>query len=118
MYDGGKIIAGLIIFLGLVTYPFYTNIGKPLPESPPDFGPPEVHIDINMRAEHMKVLMKWRDDVIRHNSRVTVLGDVEVEKSLQNGCLECHSKKEFCDVCHTYAGVKPYCWRCHFVQEE
>ncbi|HXX81542.1 MAG TPA: hypothetical protein VEI46_08330 [Thermodesulfovibrionales bacterium] len=28
LYDGGKIITGLIIFLGLVAFPFFYNIGK------------------------------------------------------------------------------------------
>jgi hypothetical protein len=25
------------------------------------------------------------------------------------------SKKQFCEECHTYASVKPYCWECHVV---
>jgi hypothetical protein len=73
-----------------------------------------------MRAEHMKILDEWRDEVVRDNKRDTlIIGGMEFEKSLQNGCMKCHSnKREFCDRCHSYAGVKPYCWRCHFVKEE
>jgi hypothetical protein len=34
--------------------------------------------------------------------------------SLSNTCLDCHSNKaEFCDRCHNYASVSPYCWDCH-----
>jgi cytochrome c oxidase subunit 2 len=34
--------------------------------------------------------------------------------SLQNTCMHCHSNKQkFCDECHTYVAVKPYCWDCH-----
>lgn len=114
MYDGWKILLGLIIFLALVTFPFYTNIGKPIPEPPESLGTPEVHTDVNMRAEHMKILNDWRNEVIREGKRVVVLGDVEVEKSLQKGCLDCHtSNQEFCQACHTYVGVKLYCWDCH-----
>ncbi|MGD0886841.1 MAG: hypothetical protein ABSA46_18525 [Thermodesulfovibrionales bacterium] len=38
IYDGGKIIIGLVIFVGLVTFPFFYNIGKPnvKPEPKPD----------------------------------------------------------------------------------
>ncbi len=28
MYNGGKIIAGLIIFIGLFTFPVFYNMGK------------------------------------------------------------------------------------------
>ena len=29
-------------------------------------------------------------------------------------CLDCHSNTaEFCDRCHDYASVRPYCWHCH-----
>jgi hypothetical protein len=28
--------------------------------------------------------------------------------------MDCHSnKKEFCDTCHDYSSVTPYCWSCH-----
>jgi hypothetical protein len=39
--------------------------------------------------------------------------------SLQNSCMKCHSnKKEFCDKCHNYVAVKPYCWSCHIAPKE
>ena len=38
--------------------------------------------------------------------------------SLQNECMRCHSnKKKFCDECHNYMAVKPYCWDCHIAAE-
>ena len=123
MYDGGKIITGLIIFIALVTFPFYTNIGK-TSEKPAELAaaPDEKHIGNvpmgNMRAEHMKILDTWRDEVVRGGESVTVFDGDEYEMSIQNGCLGCHAKQEFCDKCHSYAGVKPYCWDCHFPEEE
>jgi hypothetical protein len=34
--------------------------------------------------------------------------------ALTQTCLKCHaSKADFCDRCHNYAGVAPYCWDCH-----
>jgi hypothetical protein len=39
--------------------------------------------------------------------------------SLQNGCMQCHSnKKKFCDECHNYLSVKPFCWDCHIQPAE
>ena len=28
LYDGGKILIGLLVFVGIATFPFYYNIGK------------------------------------------------------------------------------------------
>lgn len=123
MYDGGKIILGLIIFLALVTFPFYMNIGKTV-EVPSELkvAPDEMHIGdiplLNIRAEHMKLLNKWRDEVVRGGERVIIFEGDEYPKSIQKGCLDCHPKQETCDKCHSYAGVKPYCWDCHFPPEE
>jgi hypothetical protein len=129
MYDKGKIIPMLIIFVILVTFPFLYNIGKASHR-------PEVSIDtpvINqmskkqciksaeiMRAEHMKILDKWREAVIRDGDReYGIIDGVKYEKSLQKTCMHCHSnKKAFCDRCHDYVNVKPYCWNCHIEPEE
>jgi hypothetical protein len=33
--------------------------------------------------------------------------------------MACHtSKKEFCDRCHDYTSVTPYCWDCHLAPVE
>ncbi|NIO21609.1 MAG: cytochrome C [Candidatus Aenigmarchaeota archaeon] len=123
MYDGGKIIVGLIIFIALAAFPFYTNIGKTI-ELPSELvaEPDDMHVGnipiVNMRSAHMDLLDTWRDEVVRGGERFTVFDEDEYEKSIQNGCLGCHPKQEFCDRCHSYAGVKPYCWDCHFPEEE
>ncbi|MBC8413867.1 MAG: sulfate reduction electron transfer complex DsrMKJOP subunit DsrJ [Nitrospira sp.] len=129
MYNGGKIIAGLVIFFGLLTVPFFINAVKPTSGANPSIDTPVINsLDTKecvkpadyMRIEHMKVLDEWRDEVVRDGDRKTIhVGGKDFQKSLQNGCMECHSnKKQFCDECHKYAGVKPYCWSCHFVKEE
>ncbi len=123
MYNGGKIILGLIIFVALATYPFYTNFGKTV-ELPSELsaGPDEMHMGniplINMRSDHMKLLDQWRDEVVRDGNRFIEYDGDQYEKSLQQGCLGCHDKQEFCTRCHSYAGVKPYCWDCHFAEGE
>ncbi len=128
MYNGGKIIAGLIIFVALLTFPFYINQGKSIEKAEPSLDTPVIkqlekkeciRPKSEMKAGHMKILNQWRDEVVREGNRELInVGGRVFEKSLQNGCLQCHSnKKKFCDECHSYAGVDPYCWDCHYVRE-
>ena len=42
-----------------------------------------------------------------------------VTMSLSGTCMSCHpNKKEFCDACHDYLAVSPYCWDCHVEPKE
>ncbi|MDA8421721.1 MAG: sulfate reduction electron transfer complex DsrMKJOP subunit DsrJ [Nitrospiraceae bacterium] len=129
LYDGGKILIGLMVFVGIATFPFYYNIGKvnAKPELKTDtpaiqawekqYGKKEcVESKEYMRSEHMQLLNNWRDSVVRDMNRqyVSMTSGRKFNMSLQNGCLECHSnKKQFCDQCHNYMAVKPYCFDCH-----
>ena len=113
------IFAGLSIFLLGVTFPFWQSV------KPEDF--PKVAMETKgdqcvapaayMRKNHMLLLNTWRDSVVRDGERFHIMPDgSRVEKSLTKTCLGCHvSKKQFCEECHTYASVKPYCWGCHVV---
>ena len=126
MYDKGKVIAGLVIFAVLLTFPFWYNLGKAAPA-------PEIKLSAKakaagacveskefMRTEHMQLLNVWRDEVVRSAKRVyTNSSGKQFEMSLSNTCLDCHSEKaEFCDKCHNYASVTPYCWDCHIDPKE
>ena len=74
-----------------------------------------------MRENHMQLLMDWRDSVVRDRIRTykSSLTDKEHKKSLTGECLSCHvNKADFCDQCHNYRKVKPYCWDCHIVPKE
>ncbi len=118
MYDSGKIIPGIIIFVALATFPFWWNLGKaqavPEPQLPKKqkecIEPKEV-----MRTKHMQILDDWRNSVVRDHKRIWVSDDGQkFTMSLSNGCLRCHDNRaQFCDKCHDYLGVKPYCWDCH-----
>ena len=115
------VIIGIIVFLAVVTFPFIYNRGKAAPA-------PEVVLTEKAKAakecvrskdymqrEHMKVLDHWRHAVVRNAQRIYVNPQgKEFNMSLSNTCLDCHSNKaEFCDRCHDYASVRPYCWTCH-----
>ncbi|MBA3006622.1 MAG: sulfate reduction electron transfer complex DsrMKJOP subunit DsrJ [Proteobacteria bacterium] len=124
MYNKGTIIPGLIIFVLIVTFPIWFNGLKaatvPKPELPPGGEKKCVESVEYMRANHMQLLNEWRDNVLRDDNRtvVTVEGK-DYRKGLQQACMQCHSNKEkFCDSCHTYAAVKPYCWDCHLTPKE
>ena len=125
MYNKGTVIAGLIIFVVLVTTPIWynglTTAGpKPKPVLPPGGEQNCVRPAAEMRDVHMQLLNEWRDDVLRNGNRVEVEVDGKVyRKGLQLACMQCHTnKEEFCDTCHDYASVKPYCWDCHLTPTE
>jgi len=129
LYDGGKIIIGLIIFFFLVTLPFFLNIGKVNAKPDLKIDTPEIQklaekkcIEPKafMRAEHMQLLNDWRDFAVRNGQRLYVNSEgKQFTISLQNTCMHCHSnKKKFCDECHNYMAVNPYCWSCHIAPKE
>jgi hypothetical protein len=120
MYNKGTIIPGLAIFVLFVTFPLWFNAFStastvPKPELPPGGEKECVASATEMRANHMALLNVWRDDVLREGDRVAVtVGGKEYRKGLQMACMQCHTNKEkFCDSCHEYVSVKPYCWDCH-----
>jgi hypothetical protein len=125
MYDTGKVLLGIVIFVALVASPLWYNalFGTSM-EAPELKLPADSQMCIEatdyMRANHMEMLNEWRDQVVREGQRVYVAnnGDRYV-KSLTNTCLGCHTNKaEFCDACHNYMAVSPYCWDCHVDPKE
>lgn len=127
MHDRSKIILGLIVFILIVTIPFTYNIitgnnsgGAPELEILPQAGDKCVKSVDYMRPNHMDLLNDWRDEVVRDGDRYTKgpHGNA-IEKSLSNTCMDCHSNKEnFCNRCHNYMAVDPYCWDCHITPDE
>ncbi len=127
MYDAGKIISGIIIFIIILTIPIWYNrvIGKML-------YTPELKIVTKekncieskeyMRDSHMQLLDNWRTMVVREGKErihISQLDNKKHEISLTNTCIKCHSnKKDFCDKCHDYLMVSPKCWDCHIIPEE
>jgi hypothetical protein len=156
MYDGGKIIVGLIACLAFFLFPFIYDAGKAAKAPEPELTEKakEAKACVNstnyMRAWHMQLLDEWRHEVVRDGDRYYrpskqaidtrldqrmmdqwrhLVSDGERRyipksdkvyyKSLQVTCMDCHSNKsKFCDQCHDYMGVKPYCWDCHLEPEE
>ena len=103
MQDKGKIITGIVIFLGLMTFPFWLNLGKtvnpPVAQAVQQLGEKECIEDVEyMRENHMKLLNDWRTEVVRNGNRIYVASDGQkYEMSLQNTCMECHAPGEGSD---------------------
>jgi hypothetical protein len=126
MKNKGLIVTGLIIFFVVVTTPFWWNFGSQA-ESP------ELELTDKAKAaekcvesidyiktEHMQMLDEWRESVVREAKRTYINSEGrEFDMSLTNTCLDCHSNKDkFCDRCHDYASVRPYCWDCHNIPDK
>jgi len=134
IYNKGPVFLGIVVFLALALFPFYNNFGKVNKKPDPKTDTPEImeYEKLNgkkecveskafMRAEHMVLINDWRDSVVREMNRqyVSTATGKRFPMSLQNGCMKCHSsKKKFCDECHNYMAVKPFCWDCHIQPKE
>lgn len=115
---------GLLIFILLIASPFLLNIGKADLAPVLSFDTPAIQqMDDKhcvesagfMRTDHPQLLSDWRDQAVREGKNIYVsTSGEEYEISLENSCLQCHSNREqFCDACHNYTAVQPYCWDCH-----
>ncbi len=120
MPDRGMILGGLAVFLVLVTFPAWYDRTAGTTSRPPDLKLPAGEKNCvaplgYMRTSHMELLTTWRDQVVRQNVRSFKAFDGRTyTMALTQTCLKCHAEKaEFCDRCHAYAGVTPYCWDCH-----
>ena len=124
MYDAGKVILGIVVFLALVTFPLWYNLAGEASVTAPELEKAEGTQCVEdaewMRGRHMDLLDDWRDEVVRDGERYFVGPDGQrMEKSLSNTCLNCHvNKDKFCDRCHNYMSVDPYCWDCHVIPKE
>jgi hypothetical protein len=125
------IYTGLAVFVVLVTFPIWFtalagNTGyTPDPKLPAGYEHC-VESKEYMKAYHMDLLNTWRDSVVREGNRVyrsKTYPDETFPMSLSDytvqSCMTCHNDKAaFCDQCHNYVGVSPYCWDCHVEPQE
>ncbi len=125
MYDGKKIIPGLLIFLTILSYPLWHNAasGKigyiPKPKAPEDKKEciePKLLITVN----HKTLLEDWRTEVVRNGMKTYRASDGKTyTMSLTKTCMNCHKDRaDFCDQCHNYAGVSLKCWDCHIYPKQ
>ena len=123
MNDRRLILAGLGLFLLLVTWPIWQGLASGAKNGGPKVpkakaGTACVAPSEWMRSSHMELLMAWRDGKVRRQQRTYLAFDGKsYPVSLSATCLnQCHGgdQEQFCARCHAYAGVPaPDCWRCH-----
>jgi hypothetical protein len=126
MYDRGKIVTGIVIGLLLFLFPVFYNVGRAAKEPDPLLTDKAkqakecIEPKSFMKTEHMKMLDEWRQGVVRDNERYYKSTNGKTYyMSLQTTCMDCHSNKsKFCDQCHNYMAVAPYCWDCHVAPKE
>ena len=122
MRDRPVIFAGLVAFLAVAAFPFWYNAlagrtaAPPVLKLPPP-GTKCVAPAAYMKASHMWLLDRWRDQVVRTGVRQFKSTDGRTfDMSLLRTCLaQCHQDRaEYCDRCHAYAGLSAVsCWSCH-----
>jgi hypothetical protein len=126
LYNGRYILPALGAFLVVVTFPVWRGMADKSAgfQSPPNpKGERCIEPKSFMRAQHMRLLLRWRDEVVRDNNRVYVASDGRRwEKGLKT-CVDCHGHMDAqgksttaaaaCNDCHGYVDVKPDCWNCH-----
>jgi nitrate reductase gamma subunit len=122
IHDGRKIIIGLLIFLGITTYPFYHNMFNRMtgyvaqkPELPKEekecIEPKEMIL-----VKHKDLLDQWMTSALRNGERTYEAKDRRRYLiSLNRTCMRCHrDNTTFCDRCHEYLAVSAHtCWNCH-----
>jgi len=130
MYNRNLIIPGLIIFIAICIFPIWNYfLFSNETATAPEIKLSEKALDAKecvrskMKTEHMQLLDVWRDTVVREKKRTyNSPNGKSYNMSLssgENSCLGCHvDKSQFCDKCHTYASVEPYCWDCHIDPKE
>lgn len=123
MYDKGKIIIGIVLFLVIILSPLWYNAFTGKAGYVPELKLPAdakqcVEDTRYMKANHVDLLSRWRESTVREGIRTYTARDGKTYTiSLTGTCMGCHADKaQFCDRCHDYAGVRsPNCWECHNV---
>ncbi len=121
MNEKSKIFIGVVALLAFMTFPFLYNLAVSGSKARPELEMPVgetkcIETKEYMNANHMNLLNQWRDAVVRQDQKEYTSQAYHTvhEMSLTRECLRCHTNRaNFCDRCHTYADVQPYCWSCH-----
>ena len=127
LYHGRYILPALAAFLVVATLPVWRGAaarGSSFQSPPNPQGQRCIEPKDVMRAGHMRMLVRWRDEVVREDRRLYVASDGrQWQKSLVKTCLSCHGPVDAngksttaataCNECHEYVKARLDCWNCH-----
>ena len=119
LYNARYILPALGVFLVAVTFPVWRGLAAHDAgfKSPPNpNGERCIEPKGFMRAQHMRLLGRWRDEVVREDRRVYIAKDGRAwEKSLKT-CVACHGHTDAqgksttaaaaCNECHSYVNAR------------
>jgi hypothetical protein len=127
--DRPWILAGLGVFVVLVTVPFWANHAVGAAARGPGLVLPAgeaqcVLPNDAMVASHVGLLLQWEHemdtDVLERHHTFTASNGRHYAISVERTCLGCHgtaassSAEGFCTQCHSYVGAAaPSCLSCH-----
>ena len=127
LYHAKYILPALGVFLVGVTVPIWHGLAERGPgfqEPPNPKGERCIESKTFMCEQHMRLLLRWRDEVVRDNDRIyTATDGRKWQKSLKT-CMGCHGHTDAqgkpttaavaCNQCHGYVNAKLDCWNCHY----
>ena len=127
IYNSGKVLIGLVIFVGLVTFPFFYNKGRAIAKPEPKLDTPAI-MQLQdkkcveprdfMRAELMRLLNDWRDSAVRDGKRLYVNLRGQAVRYISEYLYALPFEQEGIRTDAIVCAVKPYCWGCHIEPKE
>lgn len=124
MYKPARIGAFVVVCLAILLAPLLINHAQAPQPMTSALATPQIealdqHRCIEsteyMRADHMKLLDDWRNEVLRGTATMYQSSTGQIyDMSLEETCFSCHSNRaEFCLSCHDVVAVSTDCWNCH-----
>ncbi len=98
MYDRGKVLLGIALFVAGVTYPVWRGLLNPPRPATADGEPVETYVDPSLKPPKFhEPLARWRayHPFVIHRGERT-----------RYQCVLCHDPERHCDQCHSYVGVR------------
>ncbi len=100
MYDRGKIILGLILFVAAAMFPIWANLATARTADKPGLKPVEPYVDPSLTPPTYHLpLKKWRANHLR---------SVKKGARTRYECVLCHEPPRHCNRCHRYMGVRDF----------
>jgi len=100
MYDRGKIILALVLFVAAAMFPIWANLATARTPDKPGLKPVEPYVDKSLTPPTFHLpLEKWRANHLRV---------VKKGEHSRYECVLCHEPPRHCHQCHSYIGIHDF----------